>query len=452
VAIPTAGGNRLQTICLALAVALVLSDSSIVVLALPDILARFSLTIGEVSWVLTGFNIVLAAVAVPVAYLVRRRAPGVLLLLGLAVFAVASLFCALAPSFEVLLLSRGVQAIGGAMAVTAALEILPVTTGSERRAAVIWATAGALGAAFGPALGGLLTQLISWEAIFFIQVPAILLALPTLRVRTHPVHAPAGRPHVAANLALILLSAGLTAALFLIVLLLIEGWQMEPIATALVVTVMPIAAIVAAKLFGNVGSLPARAASGTILLAAGLASLALLPQPEWWWTVPSQIAIGFGLGMTIEALTDAALRGRSPQAVHGGWTLAARHVGLVLGIVALTPLFTHQLVAQQERVERQGAKLLLDSPLPLSTRVALAGELGVVVQGANGRIPNIGDVFANAPSDPQERAAWVALQDDIEHAIREAGTAAAAWPFLAAGGLVLLALVPIGLGRRHIDL
>jgi predicted MFS family arabinose efflux permease len=451
VAIPTAG-NRLQTICLALAVALVLSDSSIVVLALPDILARFSLTIGEVSWVLTGFNIVLAAVAVPVAYLVRRRAPGVLLLLGLAVFAVASLFCALAPSFEVLLLSRGVQAIGGAMAVTAALEILPVTTGSERRAAVIWATAGALGAAFGPALGGLLTQLISWEAIFFIQVPAILLALPTLRVRTHPVHAPAGRPHVAANLALILLSAGLTAALFLIVLLLIEGWQMEPIATALVVTVMPIAAIVAAKLFGNVGSLPARAASGTILLAAGLASLALLPQPEWWWTVPSQIAIGFGLGMTIEALTDAALRGRSPQAVHGGWTLAARHVGLVLGIVALTPLFTHQLVAQQERVERQGAKLLLDSPLPLSTRVALAGELGVVVQGANGRIPNIGDVFANAPSDPQERAAWVALQDDIEHAIREAGTAAAAWPFLAAGGLVLLALVPIGLGRRHIDL
>lgn len=452
VAVASPGGNRLQTICLALAVALVLSDSSIVVLALPDILARFSLTIGEVSWVLTGFNVVLALVAVPVAYLVRRRAPGVLLLFGLAVFAAASLFCALAPSFEVLLLSRAVQAIGGAIAVTAALEILPVTTGSERRAAVVWATAGALGAAFGPALGGLLTQLISWEAIFFIQVPAILLALPTLRVRTHSRHEPAGRPHIAANVALILLSAGLTAALFLIVLLLIEGWQMSPIATALVVTVMPISAIIAAKLFGNVGSLPSRAAAGTILLAAGLGSLALLPQPEWWWTVPSQIAIGFGIGMTIEALTDAALRGRSPQAVHGGWTLSARHVGLVLGIVALTPLFTHQLGVQQAKVERQGVQLLLDAPLPLSTRLALAGELGVVVQGANGRIPNIGDVFANAPADPQERSAWEALQADLRHAIREAGTAAAAWPFLAAAGLVLLALVPIAIGRRHIDL
>jgi hypothetical protein len=53
-----------------------------------------------------------------------------------------------------------------------------------------------------------------------------------------------------------------------------------------------VAAIVAAKVFGNVGSVPARAASGTILLAAGLASLALIPAPEWWWTVPGQIAIG----------------------------------------------------------------------------------------------------------------------------------------------------------------
>jgi hypothetical protein len=168
--------------------------------------------------------------------------------------------------------------------------------------------------------------------------------------------------------------------------------------------------------------------------------------------VPSQIAIGFGLGLTIEALTDAALRGRSPQAVHGGWTLAARHVGLVLGIVLLTPLFTQQLAEQQDTVERQGAQLLLDAPLPLTTRLALAGQLGLVVQDGGGRIPDIGEVFANAPTDPQELAAWNALQADLQHAIREAGTAAAAWPFLAAGGLVLLALVPIAIGRRHLDL
>ena len=107
---------------------------------------------------------------------------------------------------------------------------------------------------------------------------------------------------------MLLLSAGLTAALFLIVLLLIEGWQMSPIATALVVTVMPLSAIVGARAFDNVGSLPARAAAGTILLAAGLAALALLPAPEWWWTVPAQIAIGIGIGITIEARTGASWR------------------------------------------------------------------------------------------------------------------------------------------------
>ncbi len=448
----TDGRSRLKVICLALAVALVLSDSSIVVLALPDILARFSLSIGEVSWVLTGFNIVLALVAVPVAYLVRRRAPGILMAVGMAVFAAASLFCALAPSFEVLLFSRGVQAVGGALAVTAALELLPAVTGSERRAAVVWATAGALGAACGPALGGLLTQVISWEAIFFIQVPAIVLAIPTLRAVAHATPVPAGRPHLAANAALILLSAGLTAALFLIVLLLIEGWQMTPIATALVVSVMPVAAIVGAKVLGGIGSLPARAAAGTILLAAGLAALALLPSPEWWWTIPPQIAIGLGLGMTIEALTDAALHGRSPQAVHGGWTLAARHVGLVLGIVALTPLFTSQLAVQQTNVERRGVALLLDSPLPLSTRIALAGRLGAVVGEANGRIPSLTEVFGDPPANANERTAWQLLQSQLNAAIREAATTAAAWPFLAAAGVVLLALIPIALGRRQIDL
>ncbi len=91
-ALPTGGaGSRWRAIALGLAVGLVLSDSSIVVLALPDILARYLLDIGEVSWVLTGFNIVLMLVAVPVAYLVRRRAPGPLFGIGLAVFAVASL-------------------------------------------------------------------------------------------------------------------------------------------------------------------------------------------------------------------------------------------------------------------------------------------------------------------------------------------------------------------------
>ena len=78
------------------------------------------------------------------------------------------------------------QAIGGALAVTAALELLPASVGSERRAAAIWASAGATGAALGPAVGGILTELVSWQSIFLIQVPlALAAAVPILAVARH---------------------------------------------------------------------------------------------------------------------------------------------------------------------------------------------------------------------------------------------------------------------------
>ena len=121
------------------------------------------------------------------------------------------------------------QGVGGAAAVCAALELLPEIAGGERRAVRIWAAAGVAGAALGPAIGGLLTQLISWQSIFVAQVPLALIPAVVVFRRGAPVVARrAGLPHIAANLALGLLSAGLAAVLFLLVLLLVEGWRMPP--------------------------------------------------------------------------------------------------------------------------------------------------------------------------------------------------------------------------------
>ena len=135
---------------------------------------------------------------------------------------------------------------------TAALELLPATVGSERRAAAVWATAGATGAALGPAVGGLLTELVSWQSIFLFQVPvALAAAVPILAVARHEAATGmistelrrTGRPHLLANLALALVSAAIAGALFLLVLLLIEGWRLSPIGAAIVVSVMPVAAL-----------------------------------------------------------------------------------------------------------------------------------------------------------------------------------------------------------------
>ena len=112
---------------LGLAVGLALADSSIVTLALPEILGRFDVGITTVAWVLTSFNLVLALIAVPAA-LLARRLPRRAFLSGAVLFAAASLACGLATSFEVLIAARCVQAVGAAFVVVSALDLLAETT------------------------------------------------------------------------------------------------------------------------------------------------------------------------------------------------------------------------------------------------------------------------------------------------------------------------------------
>src|SRR4026207_580114 len=131
---------------LGLSVGLALADSSIVTLALPEILGRFDVGITTVAWVLTSFNLVLALVAVPAAFIARHR-PREAFFAGALVFAGASLAGGLAASFELLVAARCVQAVGAAFVVVAALDLLAETTGSAPRAARGWGAAGSPGAA-----------------------------------------------------------------------------------------------------------------------------------------------------------------------------------------------------------------------------------------------------------------------------------------------------------------
>jgi MFS family permease len=421
---------------------MVLADSSIVILALPEILVHYNVSINDVAWVLTLFNLVLAIVAVPAAHLARRRAPAAFCRVGLVVFAAASLGCAVAPSFSWLLASRGVQAIGGAAAICAALELLPSATGSERRAIAVWSAAGVIGAAAGPAIGGILTDTISWKAIFAVQVPLALVALVFIpRSEQRPLIMPAAdRPDVPANVALGLVSASLTAALFLIVLLLINGWGHTPLEAAGVVTVMPLAALAIYRLLPAAGSPKARAAGGAVLIGGGLLSLAVLPGASWWWLVLPQIAIGAGLALAISALTATALAGRSPLGIHGGWTIAARHAGICIGLLILTPIFTNQLDTQAAAAEASATKLVLESSLSISDKIDLGGRLADLVGTAPvTKPPNLDSAFKPLGNSPEVRQLHASVTDQIERAV----TRAFSLPFALAAVMALLALVPL---------
>jgi hypothetical protein len=262
----------------------------------------------------------------------------------------------------------------------------------------------------------------------------------------------AHRPHLAANVALGLVAAALAAALFLLVLLLIEGWRLSPIAAAAAVSVMPLAALLSSPLARQVSSVPARAASGAILITGGLAGLGLLPDATVALTFPSQILVGVGLALTLTALTEAALAGRAPQAIHGGWTIAARHAGVVLGLLLLTPVFTADLREERRDAIDAGTAVLLDARVEPLAKIELAERITSRLEDERGRVPVIAPAFDPLPEDPEEREAVLALERDLQDQLDRAATHAFSASFLLAGAFALASLGVILFARGRVQL
>ncbi len=432
----------------ALAVAVVLADSSIVTLGLPAVVRDFDTSVAAVSWVLISFNLVLALAALPAAGQVRAAGTSRMWRLGIAAFAGASLACALAPGLGVLLAARCVQALGGAAVVSAALELLCAEL-DQRRAVTVWGGAGIAGAAIGPALGGALTELFSWRAIFIVQVPLVLLVwIGRGAGRAAPGRALREPPPAWILAALALISAALTAALFLLVVMLIEGWRLSPAAAAGVVTIMPAAALLTAPLASRIGEPRVRATTGTVAVAGGLGALGLLPGAGVGWTIAPQVLIGFGLATALSALIGGALAGPGAVAPRAAWTIAARHGGVVLGLALLTPIFTSELDRQEVAAQRAGSSLLLDANLRPGLKIQLGKRLADRVDAADGRLPRLAPAFRGLDADPDERAPLARLKDRLTDEVKRAATQAFSRSFLAGAGLALLVLLPLALSRR----
>lgn len=426
---------------LAAAVALAFADSSIVVLAAPDLLSRFETSIQSVSFVITAYNAVVAVGVLAFAAAARRFGPRWGVRAGLAVFAVGSILCALAPGLGWLIGARCVQALGAALLLAGALPLLGVRA---------WAVTGALGAALGPALGGFLTQAFDWRAIFVAQVPVALLAAFVLAgVRVRPAgggsdeQSPLRR--VGANVALALVSGALAGALFLVVVLLVEGWGLSPLAAAAAVSTLPLATLAAWPLAARLGVVRA-AGLGALLLAAGLAALALLPGDGIGWVAAALTLCGAGLGLAVPPLTRAALPG---EASPGAWSTSARHAGLVLGLVLLTPVLADDLARAADRAKVAGAEVVLDAPIGASEKVPLALDLaGSLADASSGRLPDLAPAFERAQERAGSGGDVVELRRSLEETIRAVVTRSFRGAFALAAGLALLSLLPLVLLRR----
>jgi EmrB/QacA subfamily drug resistance transporter len=163
-------------------------DVSIVNVALPSIKTALNVAEKDLQWVITAYSITFGGFLLLGGragdLLGRRR----MFMIGIALFAVASLACGLSNSIGVLIASRAVQGLGAAIISPATLSIITTTfeEGSERNKALgIWGAMGGSGAAAGVLFGGILTKYAGWEWIFFVNVPVgvavLLLTRPLVR-------------------------------------------------------------------------------------------------------------------------------------------------------------------------------------------------------------------------------------------------------------------------------
>jgi EmrB/QacA subfamily drug resistance transporter len=153
--------------------AMTLLEATVVNVALPSIGRDLGATTAGLQWTLNGYVLTLAALSLPAGSLSdiygRRR----MLILGTAAFTVASAVCAAAPSIQLLVAARFLQGAGGALLTPASLAIIDAVFDPEDRTRAIGAWAGltAVAAAIGPSVGGYLTDVLSWRAVFLVNLP-----------------------------------------------------------------------------------------------------------------------------------------------------------------------------------------------------------------------------------------------------------------------------------------
>jgi EmrB/QacA subfamily drug resistance transporter len=230
--------RRLILIATVLASGMAFVDSSVVNVALPAIQRDLAASGSAAAWVMNAYLLLLAALVLAGGAAADRFGRRRVLVIGVGVFALASVGCALAPSPGALIAARAVQGAGAALLTPASLAILGASFDGEARGQAIgtWAGVGAVMAALGPVLGGWLVDALSWRAIFFINLPLALatvaLALAAIPESRDPQAGGLdGLGAILAALGLGLLAWGLTSAAS-------RGFAAPPVAGALVAGVV----------------------------------------------------------------------------------------------------------------------------------------------------------------------------------------------------------------------
>jgi EmrB/QacA subfamily drug resistance transporter len=220
-------------------------DTTIVNVALPAIHRSLHSTLSGLQWTVDAYTLVLASLLMLSGSTADRLGRRRVFQAGLALFSLGSLLCALAPSLELLVAFRVVQAIGGAMLNPVAMSIIRnvFEDPRERAQAIgVWGAVFGISMALGPVLGGLLVSAISWRAIFLVNLPIGLAAIALTALFVPESRAP--RPRRIDPVGQILVIAALASLTYALIEGGQQGYGAAPIVTLLAFSLACFAALV----------------------------------------------------------------------------------------------------------------------------------------------------------------------------------------------------------------
>lgn len=235
----------LRVVCIS--IALLLLNVAAPNIALPDISHDLGASFTDLQWILSGYALALAVFLVTAGSIADRYGRKRLFVIGLVVFDVASVLCALAPTPVLLIAARIVQGIGAAVVFPSSLALLAEEfEGPARRRAIgVWGAVIGLAFALGPLVGGLLVELAGWRSIFVLNlalgVPAVVLARRHLAESEDPAARPVDWRGVS------LLSAALFALVFAILRGNALGWGSTTVVGCLIAGAVLLGAFVAVE-------------------------------------------------------------------------------------------------------------------------------------------------------------------------------------------------------------
>ncbi|HEY3548963.1 MAG TPA: DHA2 family efflux MFS transporter permease subunit [Propionicimonas sp.] len=218
-------------------------DNLVMTSALPVIQRALSADVEQLLWMMNAYTLAFATLMLPAATLGDRFGRRRVFLIGIAVFTFASIGSALSTTTVALIAARTLQGVGAAAIMPLSLTLLAAAVPPARRAMAIgvWGGVSGLGVALGPVIGGAVVDGFSWEAIFWLNVPVAVVAVPLILRALPESH---GRRQPLDLVGLALVGVGVLSAVWGIVRAGDLGWGSASVTSALAVGVALIAAFI----------------------------------------------------------------------------------------------------------------------------------------------------------------------------------------------------------------